>query len=258
MMPEVLSFSAAFMLGLAGSPHCVGMCGGIAGLLGASTPSRAINHHNSYATALPSRSAVIASDIGRGLHYSLLFQVGRITSYALLGAILAGGIQLFGHAAEPALPHLGRILRWLASGMLIVMALSIAGWSGLSMRLERIGAKVWSLFRPLSQRLLPVDSSGKALAIGGLWGLLPCGLIYSALAWAALSANALHAAALMACFGLGTAPSMLGIGGLSASLKSALTRPGWRLLFAALLIALALLPLLTSLSLSPTNAAHHH
>ena len=99
MMPEVLSFSAAFMLGLAGSPHCVGMCGGIAGLLGASTqpqpgastqPQRSGSATSGLAVA-PARSAIIASDIGHGIHYSLLFQLGRIASYAMLGALLATG-----------------------------------------------------------------------------------------------------------------------------------------------------------------------
>lgn len=270
MMPEVLSFSAAFMLGLAGSPHCVGMCGGIAGLLGASTqpqpgassqtlaastqPQRSSSATSGLAVA-PARSAMIASDIGHGIHYSLLFQLGRIASYAMLGALLATGIQLFGNTAESALPQIGRMLRWLASGMLVVMALSIAGWGGLSTRLEKMGAVIWSRLRPVSRHLLPVDSNGKALAIGGLWGLMPCGMIYSALAWAALSANPLHSAALMACFGLGTAPSMLGIGGISGSFKSALRRPGYRLLFAGLLIALAILPLL---NLGPAATVHHH
>jgi len=255
MMPEVLSFSAAFMLGLAGSPHCVGMCGGIAGLLGASTQAQRTSVPSGGVAATSARASMIASDIGHGIHYSLLFQVGRIASYAMLGALLATGVQLFGNAAESALPHIGRILRWSASGMLIIMALSIAGWGGLSRRLEKMGATIWARLRPVSRHLLPVDSNSKALAIGGLWGLLPCGMIYSALAWAALSANPLHSAALMACFGLGTAPSMLGIGGISGSFKSALRRPGYRLLFAGLLIALAILPLL---NLGPVATAHHH
>lgn len=259
MMPEVLSFSAAFMLGLAGSPHCVGMCGGIAGLLGASTQPQPRTASSSHGLAAASaRPSMIASDIGHGIHYSLLFQVGRIASYAMLGALLATGVQLFGNTAESALPQIGRILRWSASGMLIIMALSIAGWGGLSTGLEKMGAAIWARLRPISRHLLPVDSSGKALAIGGLWGLMPCGMIYSALAWAALSANPLHSAALMACFGLGTAPSMLGIGGISGSFKSALRRPGYRLLFAGLLIALAILPLLSFGPAGTASPVHQH
>jgi uncharacterized protein len=244
MMPEVLSYSAAFLLGLIGSPHCVGMCGGIAGLLGASSraprqsPQTSLHQNGSAVIARSTPSAGLQS-----IYYSLLFQLGRISSYALLGAILGGSVAVAGSLASAQLMPIGQALRILASIMLMTMALSVAGWSRLSMMLEKLGGRLWQRLQPVTKRFIPIDSPVKAIAVGGLWGFLPCGLIYSALAWSALSGSAIQSAILMACFGLGTAPAVLSIGTLSGGLRSALKKPLTRFIFAGLLMALAIYPL---------------
>jgi sulfite exporter TauE/SafE len=229
------------------------MCGGIAGLLGASSAPPQVQHHtgNVIAKTKPANSV-------QNIYYSLLFQLGRISSYALLGAILGGSVAAAGSLASAQLMPISQALRILASVMLIIMALSIAGWSSIATILEQLGGRVWQKLQPISKGLIPIDSPVKAIAIGGLWGFLPCGLIYSALAWSALSGSAIQSAMLMACFGLGTAPAVLSIGGLSGGLRSAIKKPLTRYGFASLLILLALYPLYTMSSHSREHGQTMH
>ena len=64
----------------------------------------------------------------------------------------------------------------------------------------------------LFRSFLPVRTLPQAIALGLLWGWLPCGLVYSVLLWSVASANALDGALLMLCFGLGTLPNLLAMG----------------------------------------------
>jgi sulfite exporter TauE/SafE len=67
--------------------------------------------------------------------------------------------------------------------------------------------------------LLPLDSPVKALALGGIWGWLPCGMVYSMLLTAMLSGAAFSGAMVMLVFGLGTLPTLLTMGLLGAQLE---------------------------------------
>jgi len=71
---------------------------------------------------------------------------------------------------------------------------------------------LWRRLEPYGRRLMPVRSPGQALALGLLWGWLPCGLVYSTLVWAVSSGGAWQGAALMLAFGLGTLPNLLLMG----------------------------------------------
>jgi sulfite exporter TauE/SafE len=84
-------------------------------------------------------------------------------------------------------------------------------WQGIRY-IERVGAPIWQRISPFTRRVMPVDRIWKALALGGLWGWLPCGLVYSTLGWAALQPSVGSAASTMLFFGLGTLPSMLATG----------------------------------------------
>tara|TARA_R110001592_G_scaffold112966_2_gene311625 strand:- start:6470 stop:7309 length:840 start_codon:yes stop_codon:yes gene_type:complete len=250
-MNEAISYSAAFMIGLIGSPHCVGMCGGIAGLLASSTaPSAAAVQSTASATVeyIPIAERRDPAQLQNQLYQILLislFQLGRISCYALLGALaggLVGGLITASSFAIEDLANITKGLRILASLMLVMVALSIAGWTQLTRFLESAGGGVWKRIQPLTKRLIPVNSPRKALAIGGLWGFLPCGLIYSALAWSALSGSAIQSGVLMFCFGLGTVPAVMGVSGLTGSLRLLMKKPLARRGFAILLIALAITP----------------
>lgn len=178
-MPEV-GLAAALLAGLVGSTHCLGMCGGIAGALG---------------VAAGGRGALVVS-----------YSAGRIASYAAAGALAgAAGAGLAG--VGPAGPAL-RILMGLA---FVLLGLQVAlGWKLLA-PLEAAGAKLWARLAPMARALMPPRHAGQALALGALWGWLPCGLVYGMLAAAAGSGSAGNGALVMAAFGLGTAPAMIGV-----------------------------------------------
>lgn len=84
-------------------------------------------------------------------------------------------------------------------------------WRGLTV-FERLGAKFWRHLEPLGRRFLPVTRRRSALAIGLLWGWLPCGLVYAALALALVSGGAWQGASTLLAFGLGTLPALIALG----------------------------------------------
>ena len=199
------TLGAALLLGLAGAGHCLGMCGGIAAALnlgGATGPVTTVAYHG-----------------------------GRILSYTVLGGFLgglAGSIDL-----APWLIF----LRYLAGFLLIAMGLYIAHWWLGLQWLERGGAKLWRPVQRFSQRWLPLKKTQDALLLGLCWGLMPCGLIYSSLAWAASAANAYESALLMLFFGLGTLPAMLATSLGAQRLQDILRRQGLKTLIGVLLIS---------------------
>jgi sulfite exporter TauE/SafE len=96
-------------------------------------------------------------------------------------------------------------------------------WRGLA-RLEQLGQGLWRRVRPVTGLLLPLDSPLKLLAMGALWGALPCGMVYSVLLTAMLSGSALSGAAVMLAFGLGTLPMLLAMGVAGAPLRGWIQR----------------------------------
>jgi sulfite exporter TauE/SafE len=175
---------AVFLVGLLGGSHCMAMCGGIVGALTVGTPA------------------------GRPqwpLH--LAYNLGRISSYALAGAVL-GAIGSAGLLLNEALP-VQMTLYVLANLMLVALGLYLIGVpQGLTF-LERGGQEVWARIQPLTRRFLPATSVSRALPLGMLWGFLPCGMVYSVLATALLTGSAVRGAGLMLAFGLGTLPNLL-------------------------------------------------
>jgi len=177
-----LSFFSAFVIGLAGGVHCVGMCGGIVG---------------AFAYAVPKNSVM--------LPYTLAYNFGRITSYVVAGAITGWAGYLFAHQISQGIV----ILQFVSGVFLFLLGLYVAGWwQGLS-QIEKIGSKFWQLIRPWSKKLLPFKGPLHALPYGMIWGWLPCGLVYSVLTWSLASGSALQGAIIMAGFGLGTLPIMI-------------------------------------------------
>ena len=199
-MQEPLSLYSAFVIGLLGSTHCLGMCGGIALALSVSLP-RALPPWLSWT-------------------YLTLFSLGRLTSYAIAGALVGG----LGFLLADQIGTTGSLLlRMLAGLMLIALGFYLGGWWHGLLKLEAMGKHVWKRVSPITQRLLPINSPPKALIIGMLWGWLPCGLVYSTLAWAGSSGGAITGAGLMAAFGLGTLPAMV-ITGKASEKVSRVTR----------------------------------
>ncbi|MFT6465890.1 sulfite exporter TauE/SafE family protein [Halopseudomonas sp.] len=180
-------FLTALALGLLGGGHCIGMCGGLMGALTMAIP--------------------VEQRKGWPLWRILLgYNVGRIASYSIAGALvgsLGWLIQDLG---------LGTLLRTLAGLLMIAMGLYLANWwSGLT-RIEQLGRGLWRHIEPRARKLLPVTSPGQAIALGALWGWLPCGLVYSTLIWASSQGDAGVSARLMLTFGLGTLPTLMATG----------------------------------------------
>ena len=177
-------FAAAFLIGLLGGVHCVGMCGGIVGALVVQTPGR-----------------------GRAWSLHLTYSAGRIASYSAAGAIM-GAIGSAGLFFDQILP-VQMLLYVFANLILISLGLYLAGCGNLLLRLETLGAYLWRRIQPYSAKVLPADTVAKAFALGALWGWLPCGLVYSLLATAMLTGGAINGAVVMFAFGLGTLPNLL-------------------------------------------------
>lgn len=177
---------AAFLTGLAGAGHCAGMCGGIAGAL---------------AHAIPARQRTFLLSAG--------YSAGRVGMYALLGA-LAGATAALLSPRDTGLAM--AVARLLTGVVLLAIGLYLLGLAGWMRWLEAAGARVWRRLAPLARRLLPVTTLPRALALGALWGLLPCGLVYGALLYAATAGSSLAGAASMLAFGAGTLPAVLGLG----------------------------------------------
>jgi sulfite exporter TauE/SafE len=196
MTPDLLIVVSAFLLGLLGSLHCIGMCGGIAGML-----------HAASATTPESRSP------RRRWTMTLAYNGGRIASYMLAGAIAALiGVSLLGLLGRET----GRNVAQLFSGLfMILLGLYLTGWWNALAPIERIGLKLWRRLSPVTRHLLPITGYGRAIAAGAIWGWLPCGLVYSALALVMANGKPLTGAIAMGVFGLGTLPVVAAVGMLS-------------------------------------------
>ncbi len=198
-MPSDVSLLAAFLVGLLGGVHCVGMCGGIVAALSLRRPE----------------------DAGRRkARWPLLlaYNLARISSYTLAGALLGGVGWLAAHWSGVHQIQLG--LQLLAALFMVGLGLYLAGWWHGLVWLERGGAHLWRHLEPLGRRFLPLRSITGAFALGLIWGWLPCGLVYSVLVWSISSASPLYGAALLLSFGLGTLPNLLAMGMLADRLSA--------------------------------------
>jgi uncharacterized protein len=227
---------AGLAMGFLGSAHCVGMCGGIAGALSAVSPGAATH----------------------AVKRSLAYNVGRMGSYSLMGALAgAFGASLAGLAG----PNGMLALRVLAALLIVVAGLHLAGWSAASARIERAGASVWRRIAPLARRAHSASSPLAALALGSLWGWLPCGLLYSALSVAAASGSGAEGALFMAAFGLGTLPALLSLGLFAGRGASLLRAQSARAACGVLVMAFGVWTMLGAVSaartVSESGACHH-
>ncbi|TDY04138.1 sulfite exporter TauE/SafE family protein [Thiohalophilus thiocyanatoxydans] len=227
-MSVEFSLLAAFLVGLMGGVHCIGMCGGIVGALTFGLPQ-------------PQSRA-------RLFGFQLSYNVGRIASYTL-GGVLLGGLS--GLADNLLVIHQYQsILQVIAGLFMLAMGLYITGWWTGLRHIESGGRLLWRHIEPLGRRLMPVTRPGQALLLGMLWGWLPCGLVYSVLIWSISTGSALEGGLLMLSFGLGTLPNLLLMGMFAAALQKFVRYPlvrygagGLVMLFGVVTLYLAWQPL---------------
>ncbi len=174
---------AALLMGFFGSPHCLGMCGGLVTAFGLSMKD----------ISPAKRRALVAT-----------YHLGRLLSYALLG--LAAG--LIGTTLLEPLMKGNSTPRILLGVVLVFVGVTMLGAPFLN-KLERFGMRFWQYLSPLRQKVFPLNTFPRALTAGLLWGFLPCGLVYGALLIAVVAHNPLSGAALMFVFGLGTVPMLV-------------------------------------------------
>ena len=199
----------AFAMGLLGSTHCVVMCGGVVGVLsGGLTPLGRKGARGRW----------------RSMRLVLGYNAGRIASYAVAG-VVAGA---FGSLADriPALHGTQLGLRLFAGFLMLGVGLYLAGLFKRFALVERIGLPVWRRIEPIAKRFMPAQTFGAALALGALWGWMPCGLVYAALVVALGTGSASSGALAMIAFGAGTLPTLLAMGVLAAQL-AVFTRRAW-------------------------------
>ena len=200
---------AAFLMGLAGAGHCIMMCGGIAG--------------------------AFAGQVNKSKLF--IYNLGRITSYTIAGIAIGAAVGSIAALADQGL--IG--LRIVAAFILVAFGLYLGQWWFGLRYLERLGQPLWHRLQPLAARFRQRHASCASLfGAGMLWGRLPCGLVYSALSWAAISGSATHGGLYMAAFGLGTLPAMFAFGWLSHNLQQLLKSNGFRQLMGALMIVYGL------------------
>jgi len=211
---------SALLMGLLGSSHCALMCGGVSSALtgglvtlGRQRPSPRL-----------------------GLHVAL--SAGRVVTYTALGLALGG----LGSTASAlgGLRGVPLALRALAGIALVLVGLHLTGLVRAADTLERLGAPLWRRVAPLAKGLLPARSAPAAFVLGGVWGLMPCGLVYAALGLAAATGSARDGALTMALFGLGTAPALLAVGAFVKLLARLAASPWVRRLAGATVVVLGL------------------
>jgi sulfite exporter TauE/SafE len=210
------TLSAAFLAGLLGSAHCIGMCGGISGLF-------AVN-------------ASVAS-LRDNLVFALTYNLGRVISYAVLGII----VGTFGSVVVKASPGIASGVRILSGVVIVLVGLKVAFDLRTLLAIERMGASLWSRIAPLAKGLIPVTNLPRAFGLGLVWGWLPCGLVYSVLLIAATSADSRDGAMIMLVFGLGTMPAMIMTGLGAARLAQVMRRKSARVGLGLLIVTLGLL-----------------
>lgn len=227
-MTSSLTLLAAFIAGVTGSAHCLVMCGGIAGALGM-------------------RARTLGQSAPLAFVHSLLYQTGRIGSYAMAGAIVGA----FGAVIQAAMGWLpiAATLRVLAGLLLVMLGLQLLLQLRLLQPLEHLGAMLWRRIAPLAQR---TQGHGllQTLVLGAIWGWLPCGLIYSMLLLGALGGTATHGAMIMLAFGAGTLPSMLSSSLLASQLTRFVALRGMRMAAGLLMLLLGCWTMWA--------AVHHH
>lgn len=239
MMMQSMTYSAALLAGFMASGHCLGMCGPMTALA-------ATKEHRS-----------------SGLR-AVVYNAGRLLSYAFVGAVF--GYLGFALGDAAGIARWSQILRLALGVVMLVIGLQLLRRRGGASAFERAGARIWSRLAPLTRHLNPAENTRDLFAMGLLWGWLPCGMVYSMLAVAAVSGNAWNGAAIMVAFGLGTLPALLGLSLAGTKLQLLRSLQSRRALGFGLIVAgvwMAAMPLYSSLSASDHGAhgrphMHHH
>jgi len=182
----------AFVVGFFSTAHCLSMCGSIMGALTLSLPSE------------------VRGGMSRFLLFVLLYNLGRISIYVVLGVAAGFTGQLLGDGLDGTAWR--QVASVIAAVTIILIGLYLTGWVPWLRNMDRLGGGLWRLVEPFGRRLLPVRTPTAALLAGLVWGWLPCGLVYYALILALPLSDPVMSGLFMLAFGFGTMPVMVATG----------------------------------------------
>jgi len=229
---------SVFLIALLGGMHCAAMCGGIAIVAEQNLQQQA--------------PVLVYRKRQQWLFELCVMHAGRITTYMLLGALMGavGGViwkqdflplQRWLYAGGSALLVLTGVFlllgRTLTATWIERTVTAVAQRSGV---VVRAFARSW---RGEARQALPNNGAApfvRRWIMGLAWGIVPCGMVYSALSIALLAGNAVSGALVMAAFGIGTLPNLLVISGLSGALRQLLRKRGVRTVAALVVIGFGL------------------
>jgi len=203
----------AFLTGFFGGGHCLGMCGPVVLLL---------------------ENPQAQTPVFHGLLRRIIYNAGRLFFYMALGAVAgAAGLVLTKIAGVGTGLFL---LRMLAALLITALGLNLLFNLPLLSYLERSGAVLWRNLSPLARHVLPISTPARAFGAGFVWGALPCGLVYSAVALAASNGSAVGGSLIMLAFWSGTLPALLLAGASANKLGKWTGNPALRRFTGALLL----------------------
>ena len=216
------SYIEIFLIGLLGSIHCIGMCGGFVTMYSLKKPP-----------------------MQPSLPFHVLYNLGRITTYSILGGVLG----YLGSFAAYVGEHRGipGVVLLIAGIFMMLMGLNIAGVLGKKGLFEETGIIRTSVFRQTLQRILALESVWGTFLLGLLLGFLPCGLLYPIFMNAAASGGFASGMIIMAIFGISTLPALMGFGFLVTRLQPHIKRALYRVA-AAFIVLLGLRTFLRGLA----------
>ncbi len=231
-----ISLLAVFLTGLLGGVHCAGMCGGIVSALGMLKQRPVARSLNIPVKVVGGQAPV--SEAGSAFAAVAAYNLGRITTYALLGA-LAGGVGSVAWMMQSMLP-VQQTAFFLSNLLVVLMGLYVIGFKRIGAVAESWGKHLWRYIRPVATARLTGSGFLNSVLAGSLWGLVPCGLVYAVLSAALVSGGWYQGGLLMLAFGLGTLPNLMLLG-LSGQWLGRVSRNRWvRLLAGSLIIVLGL------------------
>ena len=201
----------AFVTGLLGTGHCIGMCGGLV-------------------------SALSLSDVGRqgGWVFHLLYNIGRILTYTFIGAVvgkLGSALAYTDHFRD-----LSRLLLIGSDVFIILIGLGTAGIF-VQLNITKLEFSVPSQFlSKISIKLRKLPSAISGFPLGLIFGFIPCGYLYAVAITAAQSTSVITGASMLFAFGLGTVPSLFFLGSATHWLSTKFR--SWMIRIAGLIVAI--------------------
>lgn len=207
MTSEALAMLTAGLAG--GFGHCIGMCG-------------------------PVVTALSLGDARPGLRHHLLYNLGRVTTYTLLGAIVGATGSFL--ALASSIDSIQTAVMAFAGLFIVVMGLASAGWLPFGRHLASC-TPAMPLVRNVMSLFRNPGSIGAWFPMGLVLGFLPCGLTYTALLTAARASmespdhftGLLRGGMAMLLFGIGTSPALLLVGRTAGFIGEKMRRRFYRL-----------------------------